>query len=110
MVANERAIRPPMVWLCGVALMIGRRISRLSVVWKMLVVPTLGLIGLAAVVLVVVNASVERVFLAQLQGQVDTANAVERYMVDQKGPAAIVDGKLTFGSWVANDDFSVVDL
>ena len=48
-------------------------------------------IDVAAVVLFVVNASVERVFKAQLQERVDSANAMVRHLALQKGPAAIVD-------------------
>lgn len=53
--------------------------------------------------------SVNRTFFEQFQADVDHAGNVHRYLVDQKGSAAIVNGKLQFGAWVANDDHAVVD-
>jgi methyl-accepting chemotaxis protein len=83
--------------------------TRLSITSRMLTIIVVGLVVLTSAILLVVSTQVERVVQEQLQARVDQSNAIMRNLLEQKGPPAIVDGKLTFGSWIAQDDFSIVD-
>jgi len=76
---------------------------------RVLIAGALCLVGLSAVVLVVVKQQVEDAMLTQYKSMIMARGNFHRYLVDEKGPANIVDGKLTFGSYVANGDFTVVD-
>ncbi len=83
--------------------------SRLPITARIILVTGACLVALAGTLLIVVKQTVEQVVFTQLQTQVNTAGGFHRYLVDSKGPAAITNGNLTFGDWVANGDFSVVD-
>jgi methyl-accepting chemotaxis protein len=81
----------------------------MSFATRILGVAALSLILLAASLFVIVKQTVEAEMLQQTREDVIHAGNFHRYLVDQKGVASIVDGKLVFGTWVANGDFSVVD-
>src|SRR5712691_9806857 len=68
------------------------------------------MLGVTAALVVVVKQSVEHSMFTQYEAMIMARGNFHRYLVDEKGPASIREGKLTFGDWVANDDFSVVDL
>jgi methyl-accepting chemotaxis protein len=86
------------------------RIARTSFVAKIVAVWVVSLVVLAGALFVVVKSSVEGTMFAEAREGVLHAGNFHRYLVDQKGAPGIVDGKLTFGTWVANGDPSVVDL
>src|SRR6185295_13984421 len=65
--------------------------------------------ALSASLFLVARQAIEQAVYAEIDGEVQHAQNLLHYLVDQKGKPAIVDGKLVFGSWVANDDHSVVD-
>ena len=85
------------------------RLGRVSIGTRVLVAGAVCLVGLAAVLLLVVKVQVEQSMLQQYQAMINARGNFHRYLVDERGPAAIVDGQLTFGSYVANGDFTVVD-
>ncbi|MFN8633626.1 MAG: methyl-accepting chemotaxis protein [Chloroflexota bacterium] len=85
------------------------RLRDLSFITRVLAITGLLLVGLAGTLLVVVQQTVESTMLDESRQGVVRAGNFHRYLVDQKGAPAIVDGKLIFGSWVANGDYSVVD-
>jgi methyl-accepting chemotaxis protein len=64
---------------------------------------------LAVGLLFVVRQSTERAIYTQVDQEVQHAQNLLHHLVKQKGQPSIVDGKLLFGTWVANDDHSVVD-
>jgi methyl-accepting chemotaxis protein len=68
------------------------------------------MVGVTAAILIVVKQSFEETMLTQYQAMILARGNFHRFMVDEKGPPSIRDGRLTFGDWVANGDFSVVDL
>src|SRR5439155_4176206 len=68
------------------------------------------MLGVTAALVVVVKQSFEHAMFTQYEAMIMARGNFHRYLVDEKGPASIRDGKLTFGDWVANGDFSVVDL
>ncbi len=84
-------------------------VNRISITTRILVVVTLSLVVLASTLLVVVNDRVSATDYAQSQDQVIHATNVLRYLVAHKGAPAIVGGRLVFGRWVANGNFSIVD-
>ena len=83
--------------------------SPVSLVARILAVAALALVLLAGTLLVVITQVVDRTVYAQSQATVTHADTVLRYLVAQKGAPALIDGKLTFGRWVANNDNAVVD-
>jgi len=83
--------------------------SPVSLVARILAVAALALVLLASTLLVVITQVVDRTVYAQSQATVTHADIVLRYLVAQKGAPALIDGKLTFGRWVANNDNTVVD-
>src|SRR5919199_4714250 len=85
------------------------RFGRVSIGTRVLAAGAVCLLGLTAVLLFVVKLRMEDAMLQQYQAMINARGNFHRYLVDEKGPAAIVNGQLTFGSWVANGDFSVVD-
>ncbi|MCL4535444.1 MAG: methyl-accepting chemotaxis protein [Bacteroidetes bacterium] len=85
-------------------------LSRVPILTRILAVSAFSLVLLATVVTLVVKANIEQAFLEQITGEVVSASNLLRYLAEQKGDPAIVEGKMSFGSWTANGDFSVVDL
>jgi methyl-accepting chemotaxis protein len=83
--------------------------SRLPITARIMAVASLCLIALSGTLLLVVKDAVEQTVFSQLQSEVTTAANFHRYLVESKGPAAIKDGNLVFGDYVANGDFSIVD-
>ncbi|HEY3059411.1 MAG TPA: methyl-accepting chemotaxis protein [Chloroflexota bacterium] len=85
------------------------RVSRVSIGTRVLIAGALCLLGLSAVTLFVVKVQLEQAMLTQYKAMIMARGNFHRYLVDEKGVASISNGKLTFGSYVANDDFSIVD-
>src|SRR5919201_5035352 len=85
------------------------RLRRMSIVTRILAVATLSLVVLSGMLFVVVKQTVETTTFDQTRAEVIHAEGMLHYLADQKGPPAIVHGKLVFGRWVANHDYSIVD-
>jgi methyl-accepting chemotaxis protein len=84
--------------------------GQLSIATRVMLACAVCMVGVTAAIVVVVKQSVEEAMLVQFQAMILARGNFHRFMVDEKGPASIRDGKLMFGDWVANGDFSVVDL
>ena len=82
---------------------------RWSVVTRILTVGIVSLVVLAAVLLVVVQDRVRAGIYAQLAARVDTSERVIESLTAAKGAPSFAHGKLRFGTWVADHDYSIVD-
>ncbi|HZO93972.1 MAG TPA: methyl-accepting chemotaxis protein [Candidatus Baltobacteraceae bacterium] len=82
---------------------------RWSVVTRILAVGIASLVALAAVLLVVVQDRVRAGISAQLGARVDTSERVLESLTAAKGAPSFSNGKLRFGTWVSDHDYSVVD-
>src|SRR5438552_8044523 len=85
------------------------RLRGMSIVTRILAVATLSLVVLSGTLFVVVKQTVETTTFDQTRAEVIHAAGMLHYLADQKGPPAIVHGKLVFGRWVANHNYSLVD-
>ncbi len=86
------------------------RFAHASVTVRILATTALSLVLLAGALLFVVRQTVEQALGDQHMKEVVYAEKLLNRLVEMKGTPAIVDGKLTFGDWVANGDHSVVDM
>src|SRR4051794_37564258 len=85
------------------------RLRGMSIVTRVLAVATLSLVVLSGMLFVLVKQTVETTTYDQTRAEVRHAEGMLHYLVDQKGPPAIVHGQLVFGRWVANHNYSLVD-
>ena len=85
------------------------QLTRLSIATRMLLVAGFSLVALTAVLLVVVKQSVERAIYTEIANEVQHGQDTLWYLVNQKGAAHLVDGKLILGDWQVEGDHSVVD-
>ena len=91
-------------------LLVSRPSFSVSIVTRVFIVAACALIALTAAILWTASQRVYDATAASIGTEVDGANAILREFLDARGKPAIVDGKLRFGAWVANDDPSLVDV
>ncbi len=82
---------------------------RWSIVTRIVMVGVVSLVMLTAVLLVVVHERLRDGIYAELMARVDTSERVLHAMTEAKGAPSLSGGKLRFGRWVADGDYSIVD-
>src|SRR4051812_6464075 len=87
----------------------GLRASQLSMITRILIWVAALMIVLTGVLTIVAKRAMEGAMFTEIDAQVQQSQNVLRLLVQQKGQPAIVNGKLAFGDWIANDDNSIVD-
>jgi methyl-accepting chemotaxis protein len=82
---------------------------RISFASRVLAIGAVSMLGLTIALLISAKASVEHAVYAQTLERVQVAQNTLWSLVNKRGTAEVVDGKLRFGSWTVAGDHSVVD-
>lgn len=85
------------------------RFVRIPIATRVLAVGALSLALLTVTLLISVTQSVQHRVHGQIDQRVQVAENTLWSLVNARGPASVVNGKLRFGSWVVKGDHSVVD-